>query len=101
MNIFVTEISRSSTNLTSERLDDFKRFMAGTERVIIEGQEKAVFRTDFKARYLTYIFLGGLEAFVSTMVLADQKIKGDSQKTRIAKSILEVFVNGARNQQRS
>jgi len=101
MNIFITEISRSSTNLTSERLEDFKRFMAETERVITEGQEKGVFRADFKARYLTYIFLGSLEAFVSTMVLADQKIKGDPQKRRIAESILEVFVNGARTQQRS
>jgi TetR/AcrR family transcriptional regulator, fatty acid metabolism regulator protein len=101
MNIFITEISRSSTNLTSARLEDFKGFMAETERIITEGQEKGVFRTDFKARYLTYIFLGSLEAFVSTMVLADQKIKGDPQKRRIAESILEVFVNGARNQQRS
>jgi TetR/AcrR family fatty acid metabolism transcriptional regulator len=101
MNIFITEISRSSTNLTLERLEDFKRFMAETERVITEGQEKGVFRIDFKARYLTYIFLGSLEAFVSTMVLADQKIKGDPQKNRIAESILEVFVNGARTQQRS
>ncbi len=101
MSIFITEISRSSTNLTSERLDDFKRFMAETERVITEGQENGVLRTDFKARYLTYIFLGSLEAFVSTMVLANQKIKGDPQKKRIAESILEVFINGARNQQRS
>jgi TetR/AcrR family fatty acid metabolism transcriptional regulator len=101
MNIFITEISRSSTNLTAARLEDFKRFMAETERVMTEGQEKGVLRTDFKARYLTYIFLGSLEAFVSTMVLADQKIKGDPQKRRIAESILEVFVNGARNQQRS
>jgi TetR/AcrR family transcriptional regulator, fatty acid metabolism regulator protein len=101
MNIFITEISRSFANLTSERLEDFKRFMAETERVIREGQEKGVFRTDFKARYLTYIFLGSLEAFVSTMVLADQRIKGDLQKRRIAGSILEVFVNGARKQQRS
>jgi TetR/AcrR family fatty acid metabolism transcriptional regulator len=98
MNIFITEISRSSTNLTSNRLDDFKRFMAETEQVIIEGQEKGLFRTDFKARYLIYIFLGSLEAFVSTMVLADQAIKGDSQKTHIAESILEVFVNGTRKQ---
>jgi len=101
MNIFITEISRSSTNLTPERLEDFKRFMAETERVITEGQKRGVFRTDFKARYLTYIFLGSLEAFVSTMVLADQKLKGDGQKRRIAESILEIFVNGARNQQRS
>jgi hypothetical protein len=31
------------------------------------------------------------------MVLADQNIKGNAQKKRIAASILEVFLNGARS----
>jgi len=98
VNIFITEISRSTTNLTRNRLDRFKRFMSLTEAVMAEGQEKEIFRTDFKARYLTYIFLGALETFVSAMVLVDQKIKGDTQKGRIAESILEVFLNGAKSQ---
>jgi TetR/AcrR family fatty acid metabolism transcriptional regulator len=98
VNIFITEISRSTTNLTSSRLDRFKKFMSLTEAVMTEGQEKEKLRTDFKARYLTYIFLGALETFVSAMVLVDQKIKGDAQKQRIAESILEVFLNGAKNQ---
>ncbi|MBE9569908.1 MAG: TetR/AcrR family transcriptional regulator [Proteobacteria bacterium] len=98
VNIFITEISRSTTNLTSKRLDCFKKFMSLTQAVMTEGQEKEILRTDFKARYLTYIFLGALETFVSAMVLADQKIKGDAHKDRIANSILEVFLNGAKNQ---
>jgi len=98
VNIFITEISRSTTNLTSKRLDRFKKFMSLTEAVMAEGQEKEILRADFKARYLTYIFLGALETFVSAMVLVDQKIKGDAQKDRIADSILEVFLNGAKNQ---
>jgi hypothetical protein len=65
------------------------------------GQNENLIRGDFKARYLTYIFLGALETFVSAMVLADQKIKGDVQKERIAESILEVFLNGAKLQKRS
>ncbi len=100
VNIFITEISRSTTNLTADRLEYFKKFMSLTEAVIAEGQENRTLRTDFKARYLTYIFLGALEAFVSTMVLADQNIKGDAQKKRIAESILEVFLNGARIQKK-
>jgi len=32
------------------------------------------------------------------MVLVDQRIKGDSQKERIAESILEVFLIGAKSQ---
>jgi TetR/AcrR family fatty acid metabolism transcriptional regulator len=95
VNIFITEISRSTSNLTSNRLENFKKSMALTEKVIVEGQEKGILRRDFKARYLTYSFLGALETFVSAMVLVDQKIKGDRQKKRIADSIVEVFLNGA------
>jgi TetR/AcrR family fatty acid metabolism transcriptional regulator len=98
VNIFITEISRSTTNLTTTRLERFKEFMFLTEQVITEGQERELLRRDFKARYLTYIFLGSLETFVSAMVLVDQRIKGDAQKDRIAESILEVFLNGAKRQ---
>ena len=98
VNIFITEISRSTSNLTRSRLDCFKEFMSLTDNVIAEGQEKEILRKDFKARYLTYIFLGALETFVSAMVLVDQRIKGNRQKERIAESILEVFLNGAKSQ---
>ena len=98
VNIFITEISRSTANLTSKRLDHFKQFMSLTEGVMAEGQKKQILRKDYKARYLTYIFLGALETFVSAMVLVDQKIKGDAQKERIAESILEVFLHGAKGQ---
>jgi TetR/AcrR family fatty acid metabolism transcriptional regulator len=99
VNIFITEISRSTTNLTSYRLDYFKKSMSLTEAVITEGQKRRLLRTDIKARYLTYMFLGAVETFLSTMVLVDQKIKGDTQKERISKSILEVFLNGAKKQE--
>lgn len=100
VNIFITEISRSTANLTRKRLERFKGFMTLTEEVIVEGQTRGVLRDDFKARYLTYIFLGALETFVSAMVLVNQKIKGDAQKKRIAGSILEVFLNGARSRKK-
>jgi TetR/AcrR family fatty acid metabolism transcriptional regulator len=95
VNIFVTEISRSTTNLTAKRLKNFQEFMFLTDGIMLEGQKAGVLRKDFKPRYLTYIFLGALETFVSAMVLVDQKIKGNRQKKRIAVSILEVFLNGA------
>lgn len=97
VSIFITEISRSTANLTPERLERFKEFIAVTESVIEAGQGEGILRDDFKARYLTTIFLGALETFVSTMVLANQRIKGNAQKERIADSILEVFINGARS----
>ena len=95
VNIFVTEISRSTTNLTAKRLKNFQEFMSLTDGIMVEGQKAGVLRKDFKARYLTYIFLGSLETFISAMVLVDQKIKGNRQKERITESILEVFLNGA------
>ena len=101
VNIFITEISRSTANLTRKRLERFKGFMTLTEEVIAEGQNQGVLRDDFKPRYLTYIFLGGLEAFVSALVLVNQKIKGDAQKEKIAQSILEVFLNGARSKKKT
>jgi hypothetical protein len=95
VNIFITEISRSTTNLTRNRLEHFEKFMALTESFISEAQEKGILRDDIRARYLTYIFLGSLETFISAMVLVNQKIGGNRQKNRIVDSILEVFLNGA------
>jgi AcrR family transcriptional regulator len=97
VSIFITEISRSTANLTPERLERFKEFISMTESVIEAGQRERILRQDFKARYLSTIFLGALETFVSTMVLANQRIRGNAQKERIAESILEVFINGARS----
>jgi TetR/AcrR family fatty acid metabolism transcriptional regulator len=96
MNIFITEISRSTNNLTGGRLEHFKKFIFTTEEIISAGQKEKILRQDLRPRYLAYIFLGALETFVSAMVLADQRIRGNAQKRRIADSILEVFLNGAR-----
>ncbi len=98
VNIFITEISRSTTNLSPARLEHFTSFMALTEELMAQGQRSGVLRTDLRARYLTFIFLGALETFISVMVLGDQPLTDERQKERIAESILEVFFNGARRQ---
>jgi len=96
VHIFITEISRSSTNLTPPRLKWFKIFMNRVESIIFEAQSANELRKDIKPRYLTYIFLGAVETFVSTMVLENHPIRGRNQKHRIATGLLEVFFNGAR-----
>lgn len=96
VHIFITEISRSAANLTPERLEFFKLFFDKTERIMAQGQSAGILRTDMKARYLTYIFVGALEGFVSAMVLANQPLKGRNHKKRVSGSLLEVFFNGAR-----
>ena len=96
VHIFVTEISRSSANLTPPRVEWFRNFMKRTEKIIAVGQAQKLLRTDVKAFYLTYIFLGALDSFVSVMVLERLPLKGRTQKQRIAAALLEVFLNGAR-----
>jgi TetR/AcrR family fatty acid metabolism transcriptional regulator len=98
VHIFITEISRSSTNLTPPRLVYFKSFMDRVEAMISQAQAEQAVRTDIKPRYLTYIFLGAVETFVSTMVLENHPLRGKNQKQRIAKSLLTVFFYGARPQ---
>lgn len=96
IHIFITEISRASGKLTPERRKFFKEFFDKTEHIIKQGQNAGYLRTDVRARYLTYIFLGAVESFISTMVLEDQRFKSPEQRQRIEKGLLEVFFNGAK-----
>ena len=96
VHIFITEISRSAANLTPARLHWFKMFLSSTEKIMSVGQANKILRTDIKARYLTYIFLGAIESFVSAMVLENQPLRSKAQKLRIAVGLLQVFMNGAR-----
>ncbi len=94
--VFITEISRSTANLTPERLDCFRVLFDKTEAIMQEGQDEGVLRNDVRARYLTYIFLGALEGFVSTLVLENQPLRTATQKKRISGGLLNVFFDGAR-----
>ena len=60
------------------------------------AQNQKLLRSDIKPRYLTYIFLGAIESFISAMVLENQPLKSRAQKQRIATGLLQVFLNGAR-----
>jgi hypothetical protein len=78
-------------NLTPARLKFFRAFIDRTEDIIARAQAQNTLRKDVKARYLTYIFLEAIEAFVSTMVIENYPIRGKSHKQRIALSLLTVF----------
>lgn len=97
VHLFITEISRSSVNLTPARLKWFKIFIDRVENIMAAAQSQNTIRADIKARYLTYIFLGAIETFISTMVLENHPIRSRTQKQRIATGLLEVFFNGARS----
>jgi AcrR family transcriptional regulator len=96
IHFFITQISRSTSNLTETRLDHFRKFFVLIEAILLQGQKQKILRSDFEARYLTYIFLGAMETFLSVMVLGEEKIKNDRQKEKITDFILEIFLNGAK-----
>ncbi len=95
VHVFITEFSRSSSNLTQENLKRFKSLMNRTGLMIAQAQEEGAIRKDLKASYLTYTFLGSIEALLSSMVLEDQHLKGEAQKQRLAKALLTMFCEGA------
>ena len=96
VHIFITELSRSSVNLTPDRLDQFKKLMSRTEGIMREAQKAGHLRDDLKPSYLTFFFLGAVEALLSTMVLENQKLKSDSHKKRLTQAVLAMFLDGAK-----
>ena len=98
VHLFITEFSRSTANLTPDRLNRIKRLMSRTEEIIVQGQADGVIRSDLRPRYLTYFFLGSIEALLSTMVLNDQPLKSQGHKQRLTEAVLTFFFDGARPQ---
>jgi TetR/AcrR family transcriptional regulator, fatty acid metabolism regulator protein len=98
VNVFVTESSNATTKLNAKRLEYSTKFVDRVDALMSEGQESGLLRRDIRARYLSYIFLGALNTIVAAMVFADEKIRDDDQKIRIADSILDLFLNGAKRQ---
>ncbi|MFH1134620.1 MAG: TetR/AcrR family transcriptional regulator [Pseudomonadota bacterium] len=95
VHVFIMEISRSTSNLTPERLGRFKKLMALIEIMMTKAQAEGSIRKDLRPRYLTYFFLGSLETFLSTMVLDNQPLGSKSQKKRLAEAVVTIFFEGA------
>ncbi|MBU2550211.1 MAG: TetR/AcrR family transcriptional regulator [Proteobacteria bacterium] len=96
VHVSITEFSRSTGNLTPDRLVRFKRLLSKVEEVIRQAQDQGSIRPDIKARYQTYVFLGAVDSLLSTMVLENQPLKGQAQRQRLAQAILTIFFDGAR-----
>ncbi len=94
VSIFITEVSRSSVYHTAKGLAKFRSFFSLTEEIMVEGQKKGFLRSDIAPHYLTYIFLGAVEAFISVMVLGKEEITRE-RKERTINSIIQVFLFGA------
>lgn len=96
LHFFIAEISRSTSNLSQARLRVFKRFIFRVENIIKAGQDSDELRNGIKARYLAYLFLGNLETVISSMVLDNQGIRDNEQKSRIVNELFDAFFYGAK-----
>ncbi len=94
ISIFVTEVSRSSVYHTAGGLAKFRTFFSLTEEIMMEGQKKNFLRNDISPHYLTYIFLGAIEAFISIMVLGKEEVTRE-RRDRTINGIIQVFLFGA------
>jgi len=94
VSIFVTEVSRSSVYHRAGGLAKFRTFFSLTEEIMEEGQKKGFLRSDMGPHYLTYIFLGAIEAFISIMVLGKEEVTRE-RRDRTINGIIEVFLSGA------
>jgi len=95
ISIFVTEVSRSSIYRTSRGLEKFRKFFSLCEEIMKQGQDTGFLRNDIKPHYLTYVFLGGIEAFISILVLGKEPLNR-SRKNRAMDAIIKVFLEGAK-----
>ncbi|MCG6537832.1 MAG: hypothetical protein L7F78_24715 [Syntrophales bacterium LBB04] len=95
ISIFVAEVSRGFIyHATSRGKDNFTKLFRLCQDIIEQGQENNTVRKDIQANYLTYFFLGSLDATLSVMILGDEPLN-DSRKKRITDSLVQVFFQGA------
>jgi TetR/AcrR family transcriptional regulator, fatty acid metabolism regulator protein len=95
LSIFVTEVSRGFVyHADSKGKDKFNKLFSLCKDIMLEGQQKGFLRGDIQANYLTYLFLGSIDTFLSILILGNEKISASRQK-RFIDGITNVFMHGA------
>lgn len=95
VSIFVTEISRGFVyHADAKGKDKFTRLFDLCRGIMEEGQKNGFLRNDVAAHYLTYVFLGAIDTFLSIMILGGEKMSA-SREERISEGISKVFLQGA------
>jgi TetR/AcrR family fatty acid metabolism transcriptional regulator len=95
MSIFVSKVCRSSVYHTEEGLSRFLKFFNLCEQIMVQGQKNGFLIKDVPPHHLTYIFYGAIETFISVMVLGKEPLT-KKRHERATKSILQVFIDGAK-----
>jgi TetR/AcrR family transcriptional regulator, fatty acid metabolism regulator protein len=100
LSIFVTEVSRGFVyHADSKGKDKFNKLFSLCKDIMLEGQQRGLLRNDIQANYLTYLFLGAIDTFLSILILGNEKISASRQK-RFIDGITNVFMHGAAAYQR-
>lgn len=95
ISIFVTEVSRGFVyHADSKGKDKFNKLFSLCQDIMSEGQQNGFLRNDIQANYLTYLFLGSIDTFLSVLILGNEKITAARQK-RFTDCITSVFMHGA------
>jgi TetR/AcrR family transcriptional regulator, fatty acid metabolism regulator protein len=95
ISIFVTEVSRGFVyHADSKGKDKFNKLFSLCQDIMSEGQQNGFLRKDIQANYLTYLFLGSIDTFLSVLILGNEKITAARQK-RFTDGITSVFMHGA------
>jgi len=95
ISIFVTEVSRGFIyHADSKGKDKFNKLFSLCQDIMSEGQQNGFLRNDIQANYLTYLFLGSIDTFLSVLILGNEKITAARQK-RFTDGITNVFMHGA------
>jgi TetR/AcrR family transcriptional regulator, fatty acid metabolism regulator protein len=95
LSIFVTEVSRGFVyHADSKGKDKFNKLFSLCKDIMLEGQQRGLLRNDIQANYLTYLFLGAIDTFLSILILGNEKISAGRQK-RFIDGITNVFLHGA------
>ena len=95
ISIFVTEVSRGFVyHADSKGKDKFNKLFSLCQDIMSEGQQNGFLRKDIQANYLTYLFLGSIDTFLSVLILVNEKITAARQKL-FTDGITNVFMHGA------
>lgn len=93
--IYVKEISRGfAYHAHSRGRERFNRLFELCSDLMAEGQERGALRADIQSKYLSYIFLGAIDAFLSVMILGGETLSRTREK-KIIEAIMKVFLEGA------
>jgi TetR/AcrR family fatty acid metabolism transcriptional regulator len=93
--LFTTEVSRGfayHSDVSSR--EDFVKLFSLVGEIIVEGQQKKIFRSDIKPRYLVYALMGGIDAVLSIIAFGEEEISEISKK-RMIDNIASLFFQGA------